>query len=67
MKLIDAIATDSPRRVTTKYGERTVIDAIDRNSGEKITIWRPANDDYSRHITRNSPLSVAITLKGNTV
>ncbi|WP_277752930.1 hypothetical protein [Microcystis aeruginosa] len=35
MKLIEAICTDNPREVTTKYGQRLVIDAIDRTTGEK--------------------------------
>ena len=33
MKLIEAICTDNPREVTTKYGQRLVIDAIDRTTG----------------------------------
>ena len=65
MKLIEAICTDNPREVTTKYGQRLVIDAIDRATGEKITLWRPANDDYSRqYIIKNSPITVGIDSTG---
>ncbi|MCA2552741.1 MAG: hypothetical protein IM466_03075 [Microcystis sp. M04BS1] len=65
MKLIEAIATENPREVTTKYGKRLVIDAIDRTTGEKITLWRPATDDYSRrYVVKNSPLTVGIDSKG---
>jgi hypothetical protein len=65
MKLIEAIATENPREVTTKYGQRLVIDAINRTTGEKITLWRPANDDYSRqYIIKNSPLTVGIDSAG---
>lgn len=65
MKLIEAICIESPREVTTKYGQRLVIDAIDRTTGEKITLWRPATDDYSRrYVIKNSPLTVGIDSKG---
>ena len=65
MKLIEAICTDNPREVTTKYGQRLVIDAIDRTTGEKITLWRPATDDYSRqYVIKNCRLSIGIDSKG---
>ena len=65
MKLIDAICIESLREVTTKYGQRLVIDAIDRTTGEKITLWRPATDDYSRrYVIKNSPLTVGVDSKG---
>lgn len=65
MKLIEAICIESPREVTTKYGQRLVIDAINRATGEKITLWRPATDDYSRrYVIKNSPLTVGIDSKG---
>ena len=63
--IIEAICIESPREVTTKYGQRLVIDAIDRTTGEKITLWRPATDDYSRrYVIKNSPLTVGIDSKG---
>jgi hypothetical protein len=65
MKLIEAICIESPREVATKYGQRLVIDAIDRTTGEKITLWRPATDDYSRrYVIKNSPLTVGVDSKG---
>ena len=65
MKLISAICTESPREVSTKYGQRLVIDCIDRATGEKITLWRPATDDYSRrYVVKNCPLTVGIDSKG---
>ena len=65
MKLIQAIALDRPREVSTRFGPRLVIDAIDRTTGEKITLWRPATDDYSRrYVIKNSPLTVGIDSKG---
>ena len=65
MKLIEAICTDNPREVTTKYGQRLVIDCIDRTTGEKITLWRPATDNYSRqYVIKNSRVTVGIDSKG---
>jgi hypothetical protein len=65
MQLIQAIAQVRPRKVTTKYGERTVIDAIRPDTGEKVTIWRGGDDEYSmRHITPSSPITLALDSKG---
>jgi hypothetical protein len=65
MQLIDAIATDRARRVNTKYGERTVIDAIRRDNGEKVTVWRGGDDDYSqRHVIKNARLTLTLDNKG---
>lgn len=65
MRLIPAIALDNPREVTTKYGQRLVIDAVARDTGEKITLWRGADDDYSRkYVIKNSPITVGIDSKG---
>ncbi|MBD2119288.1 hypothetical protein, partial [Microcystis wesenbergii] len=61
MKLISAIALDRPREVSTKYGQRLVIDCMARDTGEKITLWRGADDDYSRrYVIKNSPITVGI-------
>jgi len=65
MKLIEAMAVDRARRVNTKYGERTVIDAIRRDNGEKVTIWRGGDDDYSqKHIIKNARLTLTLDNKG---
>jgi cephalosporin hydroxylase len=65
MKLIEAMATDRARRVNTKYGERTVIDCVRRDNGEKVTVWRGADDDYSqRHVIRNARLTLTLDNKG---
>ena len=65
MKLIEAICTNNPREVTTKYGQRLVIDAIDRTTGEKITVWRGTDDDYSRkYVIKNCRLTIGIDSKG---
>ena len=65
MRLIPAIALDRPREVSTKYGQRLVIDCMVRDTGEKITLWRPSDDDYSKKfIVRDMPITVAIDAKG---
>jgi hypothetical protein len=65
VQLIEAMATDRARRVNTKYGERTVIDAVRRDTGEKVTVWRGADDDYSqKHVIRNARLTLTLDNKG---
>jgi hypothetical protein len=65
VQLIQAMATDRARRVNTKYGERTVIDAIRRDTGEKVTVWRGGDDDYSqKHIIKNARLTLTLDNKG---
>jgi hypothetical protein len=65
VQLIEAMATDRARRVTTKYGERTVIDAIRRDNGEKVTVWRGADDEYSqKHVIKNARLTLTLDNKG---
>ena len=65
MKLIQAIALDRPREVTTKYGQRLVIDCRNRDTGETFPIWRGVHDDYSRrYVIKNSPLTVGVDSKG---
>jgi hypothetical protein len=65
VQLIEAMATDRARRVNTKYGERTVIDAIRRDNGEKVTVWRGGDDEYSqKHVIRNARLTLTLDNKG---
>jgi hypothetical protein len=65
MQLIEAMATDRARRVQTKYGERTVIDAIRRDNGEKVTVWRGGDDVYSqKHVIKNARLTLTLDNKG---
>jgi hypothetical protein len=65
MKLVQAIALDRPREVTTKYGQRLVIDCRNRDTGETFPIWRGVDDDYSRkYVIKNSPLTVGVDSKG---
>ena len=65
MKLVQAIATERPRRVNTRYGEKYVIDCLNRENGETFSLWRPATDSYTeKYIIKNSPLTVGLDGKG---
>jgi len=65
VQLIEAMATDRARRVNTKYGERTVIDCVRRDNGEKVTVWRGGDDEYSqKHVIRNARLTLTLDNKG---
>lgn len=44
MKLIQAKLIKQPRLVTTKHGPRVVADAVNIETGESLTIWRPHSD-----------------------
>lgn len=63
MKLTTAILTNAPRTVQTKYGTKTVIDAVRTDNNEPITLWRPANDSYCQKLGKNSRVSVGIDHK----
>jgi hypothetical protein len=69
MQLLTAIAQAAPRQVTTKYGERLVIDATITSAeglGQTVTIWRGGNDSSPaiRSIVNGSRLQVAVDSKG---
>ena len=65
MQLIEAMATDRARRVNTKYGERTVIDCVRRDNGEKVTVWRGGDDEYSqKYVIKNARLTLTLDSKG---
>lgn len=65
MKLVSAMVLDRPRRVNTKYGEKFVIDCLNRENGEKFPLWRPVTDDYTqKYIVKNLPITVTLDSKG---
>ena len=65
MQLIEALATERARRVNTRFGERTVIDAVRRDNGEKVTVWRGGDDEYSqKHVIKNARLTLTLDNKG---
>jgi hypothetical protein len=58
MKLLDARVNGMPRQVTTKYGDKSVLDVA--TSEGNYTIWRPAGD--SEVMGRRNGERVTITL-----
>jgi hypothetical protein len=58
MKLIDARVNGMPRQVSTKYGEKAVLDVA--TSEGQFTIWRPAGD--AEVMGRRNGERVTITL-----
>lgn len=65
MKLVSAMVLDRPRRVNTKYGEKFVIDCLNRENGEKFPLWRPVTDSYTeKYIVKNLPITVTLDSKG---
>lgn len=64
MKLITAIISSNPREVTTKFGQRTVIDAVRTDTNETVAIWRPPNDRYVSKLGKDDRVSIAIDEKG---
>jgi hypothetical protein len=63
MQLIQAKITGQPRTVTTKHGDRSVVDAR-AASGENLTIWRPANDPAVMRLANGERVQLAIDAKG---
>jgi hypothetical protein len=62
MKLIDARVNGMPRQVTTKYGEKSVVDVA--TSEGNYTIWRPAGDSEVMGRRNGERVSIAIDSKG---
>jgi hypothetical protein len=63
MQLIQAKITGQPRTVSTKHGDRSVVDARAAN-GENLTIWRPANDPAVMRLANGERVQLAIDAKG---
>jgi hypothetical protein len=63
MQLIQAKITGQPRTVTTKHGDRSVVDARAAN-GENLTIWRPAHDPAVMRLANGERVQLAIDAKG---
>jgi hypothetical protein len=63
MKLVQATVTKHPREVTTKYGERTVLDCV-THAGEEVTIWRNGGDTEVLGRCQNEKVTLAVDSKG---
>ena len=62
MKLLDARVNGMPRQVSTKYGEKSVLD-VATSEGE-YTIWRPAGDSEVMGRRNGERVSIALDSKG---
>jgi hypothetical protein len=62
MKLLDARVNGMPRQVTTKYGEKSVLDVA--TSEGNYTIWRPAGDSEVMGRMNGERVSIALDSKG---
>jgi hypothetical protein len=62
MQLINAQVT-ARRNVTTKYGERTVVDAL-ATDGRELTLWRPAGDHATSRLRDGDRVTVGVDARG---
>lgn len=62
MKLLDARVNGNPRQVTTKYGEKAVLD-VATSEGE-YTIWRPSGDMEVMGRRNGERVTIALDSKG---
>ena len=62
MKLLDARVNGMPRQVTTKYGDKSVLDVA--TSEGNYTIWRPAGDREVMGRMNGERVSIALDSKG---
>ena len=63
MKLVQATVAKAPREVTTKYGDRVVLDCV-THTGEQVTIWRNAGDEQVLGRCPNERVTLAVDNKG---
>lgn len=63
MKLIEARVNGNPRQVSTKFGEKSVMDIVTAD-GQEIAIWRPAGDREVMGRVNGERVSIAIDSKG---
>jgi hypothetical protein len=63
MKLLEAHVNGKPRQVSTKYGEKAVMDVVTAD-GQEIAIWRPAGDMDVMGRANGERVSITIDSKG---
>jgi hypothetical protein len=63
MKLLEARVNGKPRQVSTKFGEKAVMDIV-TTDGQEITIWRPAGDMEVMGRMNGERVSITIDSKG---
>jgi hypothetical protein len=63
MKLIEAHVNGNPRQVSTKYGEKAVMDVV-TVEGQELAIWRPAGDIEVMGRMNGERVSITLDSKG---
>jgi hypothetical protein len=63
MRLIEARVNGNPRQVSTKYGEKAVMDVI-TIEGQELAIWRPAGDIEVMGRMNGERVSITLDSKG---
>jgi hypothetical protein len=63
MLAVMATARGTARRVTTKYGDRLVLDVLG-DDGKEHSIWRPATDSQLPKIANGERVSLGVDSKG---
>ena len=63
MLTLQATAKGTARSVTTKFGDRLVLDAIGHD-GKEYTVWRPSNDTQLPKIANGERISLGVDSKG---
>jgi hypothetical protein len=62
MKLLEARVNGNPRQVSTKYGDKSVLDVV--TSEGDYTIWRPAGDSEVMGRMNGERVSITLDSKG---
>jgi hypothetical protein len=62
MKLLEARVNGNPRQVSTKYGDKSVLDVV--TSEGDYTIWRPAGDMEVMGRMNGERVSITLDSKG---
>ena len=63
MKLLQALVNGNPRQVSTKYGEKSVLDVV-TSDGQTLTVWRPAGDMEVMGRRNGERVGIALDSKG---
>jgi hypothetical protein len=63
MRLLEARVNGKPRQVSTKFGEKAVMDVVTAD-GQEIAIWRPAGDIEVMGRANGERVSITIDSKG---
>ncbi|WP_036486895.1 hypothetical protein [Myxosarcina sp. GI1] len=63
MKLIEATVTKAPKQISTKYGDRIVLNCL-TYTGEEVAVWGNPGDCNLTNRYPNEPVNLAVNEKG---